>query len=185
MTWDEPMSIGPRSLVYKNQYQEIYQVRLQFEHSQKDIFVNCFGERAAMLFVRNQEVLMIRQFRLLAGGLAWEIPGGRIDPDETPAHAAAREGLEECGYRCKSMHQLLYFHPGLDTHDNPTFLFYSQDFEEAPGEYFHSNEISERVWLPLTRCIEMIFAREIVDSLTIAALLAYKTIEENPNLAPK
>jgi 8-oxo-dGTP pyrophosphatase MutT (NUDIX family) len=185
MTREEPTSIGPRSLVYKNQYQEIYQVRVQFEDFQKDIFVNCFGERAAMLFVRDREVLMIRQFRLLANGLAWEIPGGKIDPNETPAQAAAREGLEESGYRCKSVYPLLYFHPGLDTHDNPTFIFFCVDFEEAPGEHFHSNEISDRVWLPLARCIEMIFAREIVDSLTIAALLAYKTISENPNLAPK
>ena len=174
-----------QDVAYRNQYQQIYRVLAEFDTYTKEFFVNDYGRRVGLLFVRNDEVLLVRQYRLLVKALAWEIPGGRVDEGETPEAGAIREGVEETCLRCNSVKPLLYFHPGLDTFDNPTFLFYSQDFEEAPGEHFHSNEISERVWLPLTRCIEMIFAREIVDSLTIAALLAYKTIQENPNLAPK
>ncbi len=31
------------------------------------------------------------------------------------------------------------------------------------------------IWLPIERCIEMIFSQKIVDSLSIIALLAYYT----------
>ena len=46
----------------------------------------------------------------------------------------------------------------------------------------HAQEVSERVWVPLEQCVKMIFARQIVDSLTIAALLAYHTRKHHPEL---
>jgi 8-oxo-dGTP pyrophosphatase MutT (NUDIX family) len=45
------------------------------------------------------ELVMIRQFRHGAAKVTLEIPGGMVDPGESPADAAARELLEETGYR--------------------------------------------------------------------------------------
>lgn len=44
-------------------------------------------------------VVMVRQYRHGLGELTLEIPGGMIDPGESPAEAAARELLEETGFR--------------------------------------------------------------------------------------
>jgi 8-oxo-dGTP pyrophosphatase MutT (NUDIX family) len=45
------------------------------------------------------EVVMIRQYRHGTREVTLEIPGGMVDPGETPAEAAERELLEETGYR--------------------------------------------------------------------------------------
>jgi 8-oxo-dGTP pyrophosphatase MutT (NUDIX family) len=48
-------------------------------------------------------VVMIRQFRHGLGGEILEIPGGLVDPGEEPEPAAARELLEETGYRPRTI----------------------------------------------------------------------------------
>jgi 8-oxo-dGTP pyrophosphatase MutT (NUDIX family) len=48
-------------------------------------------------------VVMVRQYRHGLGELTLEIPGGMIDPGESPAEAAARELLEETGYRAAEL----------------------------------------------------------------------------------
>jgi 8-oxo-dGTP pyrophosphatase MutT (NUDIX family) len=45
------------------------------------------------------EIVMVRQFRHGSRRVTLEVPGGMVDPGETPAEAAARELLEETGYR--------------------------------------------------------------------------------------
>lgn len=45
------------------------------------------------------ELVLVRQFRHGSRIVTREIPGGLIDPGETPAEAAGRELIEETGYR--------------------------------------------------------------------------------------
>lgn len=172
--------VESRELVYRNSYQEIHHVSLRFKDYAKSIFVNEHGERVGVLFIRGQEALLVRQYRLLVMSLSWEIPGGRVDPGETPEIAARRETMEEAGLRCRRLKPLLYFLPGLDTCNNPTHLFYCDDFEEESAGAPHSLEVVDRHWKSLDECLQMIFAGEIVDSLTIIALLAYQAPLHRP-----
>ena len=85
-----PKTIGGREVVYENQYQQIYRISVEFEGFGKELFVNDYGRRVGLLFVQEEQVLLVRQYRLLVRQLAWEIPGGRVDPGESPEAGAAR-----------------------------------------------------------------------------------------------
>ena len=51
-----------------------------------------------LALTRDDRVVLLRQFRVGAGRVCLEIPGGMIEPGEDPCAAAARELAEETGY---------------------------------------------------------------------------------------
>lgn len=167
-----------RTTVYKNQYQEIYTVHVEFEGGAKDIFVTDYGPRAAMVVEGEAGILLSRQYRYLIDRVSWEIPGGKAEAGETMDAAAARECLEETGVRCGAVKPLIKFHPGLDTLHNPTHIFYATEFEVVTQKLADLDESLEVVWIPLAQCLEMVFSGDIVDSLSIIALLSYSKLKE-------
>ena len=166
-----PLSIEPQEIVYQDRNQRIQRILARFDGFSKEYYVSDHGQRAAVVAVRNGEVLLVRQYRLIINGLSYEIPGGRIEENETPEAAAMRECLEETRVQCLNVKPLIGYHPGLDIWKNYTHVFYSEELEEIAED-----NPNRRVWIPLARCIDMIFAQQIADSLSIVALLAYHTL---------
>lgn len=172
-----PLSIEPQDVVYRDRVRSIQRVLARFDGFTKEFFVSDHGERAALVVVHQGNVLLTRQYRLIINRLSYEIPGGRIEPGEAPDQAAARECLEETGFRCSDLHSLIDYHAGLDIWRNFTRVFYACDCQEVSAE-----RASHRVWVPLVQCIEMVFAQQIVDSMSIIALLAYQTAHQQNRL---
>lgn len=55
--------------------------------------------RASAVCVDRAHLLCVRLRDPVTGISRWFLPGGAVEPGETPAQAAARETLEETGYR--------------------------------------------------------------------------------------
>ena len=169
---DSPLR-SPQEIVYADRYQQLYKVTADFGAFTKEYVVRDSGQRAGVVALRHGDVLLVRQYRLLIDGLSWEIPGGKVEDGESPATAAARECFEEAGVRCQELKPLLSYHPGLDVLHNPTFLFFSENVIETKRMEFNVREVVQREWVPLDRCLDMVFNGDIQDSFSIIALLTY------------
>jgi len=166
-----PFRIQIGEIVYQDRNQTISRITACFEGFRKQYFVSDHGQRVAVLVVRGKDVLLVRQYRLLINGLSYEIPGGRVDENENPEAAAIRECLEETGVQCLNLKPLISYHASLDIWKNYTYIFYSEHLKEIARDDFE-----RRVWIPLARCIEMVFEHQIMDSLSIIGLLTYHTL---------
>lgn len=173
--------IQPPDIEYKNKYQKIYRINADFGNFQKEYYVTYYGIRAALVVARAEEILLVRQYRFLINDLSWEIPGGTANDGESPQDAAVRECFEESGLVCKNLTPLVYYHLGLDITDNPTYVYECHDFEYSPNPVLDETETTKIEWVPLGKCLQMIFDQTIVDSMTVLAILAYQ-IKRSQNI---
>ncbi|KKK50343.1 hypothetical protein LCGC14_3125970 [marine sediment metagenome] len=122
---------------------------------------------------KEDEVVLVRQYRHPVGAYLLEIPAGKLDKDqESPDDCARRELKEEAGVEFKDLIELIKFHnsPG---HSNELFHLYMAQVESI-GEMSPEGDEEqdmERVIIPITVALQMIDDRQIVDAKSIIGLL--------------
>ena len=115
-------------------------------------------------------ILLIKQYRYAIGGLLWEIPAGRLEPNEEPIACAERELLEETG--CSATHfeplTSLWTTPGFT--DEKIHLFMATGLTQGQTKR-EADEFMEVVPLKLSEVLMMIREGEITDAKTQVAIL--------------
>jgi ADP-ribose pyrophosphatase len=117
--------------------------------------------------------LLVRQYRLPAGRLLWEIPAGSIDPGEKPLQTAKRELKEETGYRAKKWKKLISFYPspGFLTEKMTIYLATGLTAGEATPM---GDERIETRWFKAKEVEAAIEAGEILDAKTMLGYFFWK-----------
>ena len=164
-----PKIIESHGFVYEDRFKAIERITADFGGFTKEYFVSDFGEKAAVLAIRDSDILLVSQYRLLIDNLSYEVPGGKVDDGESPEEAAIRECLEETGVRCENLKPLIAYDPDLEYTRNHTYVFYTHEIEY---DQFQRSDMHK--WLPFNDCLKMIEQGIIRDSLSIITLLAYK-----------
>jgi 8-oxo-dGTP pyrophosphatase MutT (NUDIX family) len=116
------------------------------------------------------ELVMVRQWRHGASKLTLEIPGGLIDPGEPPEVAAARELLEETGYRAPALRPLGDVNPNPAIFGNRVFTYLAENCERVSEI---QNGPLEETWVELVperELSERLRAGDVDHALVIAAL---------------
>src|ERR1700738_2665374 len=69
------------------------------------------GSVVVLPVLPDRRIILIRQYRHAARQFLWELVAGRMDPGENARQAAARELIEETGYRAKRLRIFLDLFP--------------------------------------------------------------------------
>ena len=123
---------------------------------------------------RDEHFVLVRQFRHGSRTVTLEIPGGLIDPGETPAEAAARELLEETGFRAGRLEDLGSINPNPALFSNRVHMQLALDCERVDVIRNDSTEHTTFELLPETRLREVVRQIGIDHALAVSALYAYE-----------
>ncbi len=147
----------------------VLDVRLPDGKTSKRELIRHNGAVAIVALDAQQNVLLVRQFRIAAGRVLTEIPAGTLNPNEAPDVCAIRELQEETGHRPGKLEVLggIFVAPGYTTEF--IHLFYATDLDASKLTH-DDDEFIEVDRVPLTQALAMIERGEIIDAKTVTGL---------------
>lgn len=126
---------------------------------------------AAVVAIDSQErVCLLRQYRYVAEGWIWELPAGKLEPNEPPLLTAQRELVEEAGVSAEHWHTLESYlsSPGIFT--EVLHLFVATGLKAATPAH-EKAEVIEVHWLPFAQACEWAVNGKIRDGKTALGLV--------------
>ena len=129
---------------------------------------------SAVLYVENNKVLLVRQFRYAYGKEIYEIPAGKLEKGEDPKLAAKRELEEETGYLANDLKELFKLYPSPGYTDEILYVYLAENCIKShvnPDE----DEFLEWEFIEIDKICKMIERGEICDAKTVAAIYRYIT----------
>ncbi|HEY4016169.1 MAG TPA: NUDIX hydrolase [Polyangiaceae bacterium] len=131
------------------------------------------------------QVVLVWQYRFGSDALSLEIPGGVIDPGETPEQAAVRELREETGYEADTVELLLTIEPNPAIQTNRCFTFIARGARPTSATAFDSQEELETALVPSARVSDLLDGGQVTHSLVQGALEAFLRNERRASRASR
>ena len=117
---------------------------------------------------KDDEVILIEQFRHGSEEIILEIPGGMLDENEKPEIAAKRELAEETGFAAKKIIYLGKSAPNPAIQNNTIFHYLALDCEKTQKTNFDEHESVITKLVPVSEIENLIASGEITHALAIA-----------------
>jgi ADP-ribose pyrophosphatase len=119
-------------------------------------------------------IVMVRQYRHATRQYLWELVAGRKEPGETPKQGAARELLEETGYRAKRYKVFLDVFPTPGFLEERMYLLLAEGLTAGEAQPEEDEKIEVRAFR-LKELKQTIKSGRMRDAKSIAGILYYLT----------
>ena len=128
------------------------------------------GAAAALPFLDDGRVLLVRQYRHAMGGTIVEVPAVKLDPGEPPSACALREVEEEVGYRPGRLELLgsVFTTPGFT--DEEIWLYEAHELTAARIAH-ESDEVIEVLHWEFAEAVRAVQDGRIRDGKSVAVIL--------------
>ncbi len=169
-----------RTLVHRGSIVNFYRDTMQLPDGRVEYFdfIGHKGAAAVVPVLPDGRILMVRQYRNAIDDYTLEIPaGGKNGADEPTLDCAWRELEEETGYRAKKsdVSFLISLYTTVAFCNEKIDIYLARNLEKT-SQHLDDDEFIDVSAFTVEELTEMIKNGDIVDSKTMAAVLAYKSI---------
>jgi ADP-ribose pyrophosphatase len=132
--------------------------------------VQCKPCVGVLPFLDERTVLLVGQYRYVAGAFAWEMPTGAIRPGETEEAAVQRELAEEAGHEAARLVKLCHFHSSKSVVEETAHLYLAEGLRPVVRDADETEFIEVRAFA-FDEVLRMVETSQIVDAMTVIAVL--------------
>ncbi len=119
---------------------------------------------------KNNEVVLVKQYRHGVQKVLLELPGGVVDNGENPLEGAKRELMEETGYSAGNMIEVGRLYPNPAIQQNTLYCYLATDVELTGVQHLDEAEEIEVHLVPLDELVEMVRQGKFLHALNVAVL---------------
>src|SRR6056297_172794 len=100
-------------MLYEGNILKLYRDEVEFPNKHRSAREVVEHSGGVSVLAENEEgkILLIKQYRYPVDEVIYEIPAGKLEPDEDIAECAGRELREETGYTAEKFNKLFEFYP--------------------------------------------------------------------------
>jgi 8-oxo-dGTP pyrophosphatase MutT (NUDIX family) len=129
----------------------------------------------------DNQVVMVKQYRHGSKDITLEIPGGLVDPGDTPEQAALRELFEETGYQAEKLIKIGEVNPNPALFNNRCYTFLASGLKKIGDPKPDQTEDIEVILIPLSEVPKLILKGKIDHAIVISAFTFYFLGYSNKN----
>lgn len=133
-------------------------------------YIKHSGAVAVLAIDNENNIIMERQYRHPVGQIMYELPAGKIDPNEDDLTCGRRELVEETGYVASEWTLLGECLPCIGYSNERIVYFLAQNLNFTASN-LDDGEFVEVVKQPLDKVFAMAFSGQIKDSKTLSGLM--------------
>lgn len=175
------MPLKPWDLISsrKNHSLRIFDLRIDQARSPRTHEVHDFYVLESMDWVNvipltpDDRIVLIRQYRHGTREITLEIPGGIVEPGDSPEEAARRELREETGFEGVEMIPIGKVHPNPAFLNNHCYTYVARDVVRAGSQAQDEKEDIEVLLKPIMEVPGLIREGQITHSLILAAFYRF------------
>jgi ADP-ribose pyrophosphatase len=132
--------------------------------------VQCRPCVGVLPFLDERTVILVGQYRYVAGDFTWEMPTGAMRPGESEEAAVQRELAEEAGYEAGRLVKLCHFHTSKSVMEETAHLYLAEGLRPVAREPDDTEFIEVRPFA-FDEVLRMVDTSQIVDAMTVIAVL--------------
>jgi ADP-ribose pyrophosphatase len=142
-------------------------------HTKREVITHP-GSVVVLPVFADGRILMIQQYRHATRQYLWELVAGRIDGGESPKKAAARELIEETGYRARKFEVFLDIFPTPGFLEERMYILLATGLTAGEAQPESDEKIISHAYKP-NELKKMMQQGKLRDAKSIAGILYYLT----------